>query len=268
MAAPARKTCTIIGSNKGGVGKSLIALMQTMIYDNAEVPLRLIEIDYERKLSSILGDRVDQPIDVAVKLDDTARDRFAAVDHYNKAYERMAEADSLIDLGANVTTSFFDWYKHNNIGHLAAEDDIGFRFIACAAPDEQALASALSAVAIAREALGETAEYFVVLNDIHGSAGFAPYASNPGYLQLLDMERRGEIGIVRVDYCDSLLFEHGKAMHMTPIQIVEKADLVAKAAGIATITTRIHRLKLMKWLERTQEAMDPMLQAYQFDPAA
>ncbi|MCV9963748.1 hypothetical protein OIU34_17880 [Pararhizobium sp. BT-229] len=268
MTSVPRKTCTIVGSNKGGVGKSMISLMQTMIYDNAGYPLRLVEIDNERKLSALLGSRVDLPLNAFVRISETSRDRHAAESYYNKVYGMMTEADSLIDFGANVTTTFFEWFEQCEMGHFSAEDNIAFRFVACASPDEQAIASALSAVAAAEKALGPTAEYFVVLNDIYGQSGFAPYSENEQYRRVLDLEQQGKVKVIRIDYCDSLLFEHGKAMHLTPVDIIKRADEVAAKVGLDPIATRVHRLKLMRWLGATQEAMNPLLMVYNFEPEA
>lgn len=261
----AGKTCTIIGSNKGGVGKSLIALTMTMIYDNAGQPLKVVEIDNERKLSSSLGSRVNLSIDAFVKISESMRNRHAPESYYNDVYQEISSCDSVIDFGANVTNPFFEWFKQCEMGYFAAEDKITFRFVACAIPDQQAVAAAISAVDTARDALGPTAEYYVVLNDITGQSGFAPYEANPQYMRLLEMEAKGEITILRIGYCDSLLFEHGKAMHMTPLETVGKAEEVAARAGLDTISTRVHKLKLMRWLQATQVALDPLLMVYQVD---
>jgi hypothetical protein len=268
MTSAERKTCTIVGSNKGGVGKSMLALVQTMVYDNAGYPLKLVEIDNERKLSALLGKRVDLSLDAFVNISDATRDRHAHESYYNRVYGEMTRSDSLIDFGANVTTTFFDWFSQCEMGHFAAEDNIAFRFVACASPDEQAIAAAISAVAKAEATLGPTAEYFVVLNDIYGQSGFAPYFENPQYKALMALRDAGRVKVIHIEYCDSLLFEHGKAMHMTPMEIIQKADEVAARVGLDPIATRVHRLKLMRWLSATQEAMEPLLLVYTFDPAA
>jgi hypothetical protein len=267
-----RKTCTIIGSNKGGVGKSMIALMQTTIYDNAGFPLRVVEIDNARKLSTLLGDRVNHSVDAFVKLAETARNRHAGQSHYNGVYTEMMKSDSLIDFGANVTDPFFEWFRNYDMGVDAAEDGIAFRFVACASPDEQAINAAVTSIETAREALGPNAEYFAVLNDLYGQSGFAPYAAHPDYLKLVELQKAGKVTVINVGYCDSLLFEHGKALNMTPVQIVNDADpasgehVVATNAGLDPVAERVHRRSLLKWLQDTQVAMGPILKAYRYVP--
>jgi hypothetical protein len=125
---------------------------------------------------------------------------------------------------------------------------------------------AITAIEKARDTLGQTAEYFVVLNDIVGQSGFAPYYGNPHYQALLKMQDEGKVKILEVAYCSSLLFEHGKARQMTPLQIINEADELAKAVNLDAIATRVHKLKLMRWLSETQVALDPLLQVYVFEP--
>jgi hypothetical protein len=262
MTTEITKTSTLIASDKGGVGKSMISLLQTMIYDNAGYPLRLVEIDNQRKLSSILGERVDLSLDAYANIADVSRNRHLAESFYNPVYLEMAKADSLIDFGANVTTPFLEWFKNCEMDVFAAQDGIGFRFVACAIPDDQAIASALSAIEVARRSLGPDAQYFVVLNDIFGESGFTPYAANPEYSRLVELEAEGLLSIIRIDYCASKLLEYGKVMHLTPKEIIERAEEVAKTAGLDEVAVRVHRLKLMRWLQAAQTAMDPLLKVY------
>src|SRR3546814_7682169 len=49
------KTATLIGSDKGGIGKSMIAMIMALAHDRAGRPLKIIEIDHQAKLRSVLG---------------------------------------------------------------------------------------------------------------------------------------------------------------------------------------------------------------------
>lgn len=255
-----RKLSTIIGSDKGGVGKSMISLVMTLVFDNAGYPLRVVEIDNQRKLTSVLGpDRIDLSLAAAPDLQEVSRSRHAAESFFNPVYLEWAKGDSVTDLGANVTTSLMAWFRQSEIGELAAEDLIDFRFVACASPDEQAIKSAVSAIAEARSTLGPTAEYFVVLNDLAGSSGFAPYEANPAYAELRGLERDGAVKVIEVPYCDSLLLEHGKAMQLNPLQVVHQADRVAAAAKLDPVSARVHKKKMIVWLKDTQQSLAPLL---------
>jgi hypothetical protein len=254
------KVCTIIGSDKGGIGKSMVALIMTLVFDKAGVPLSVIEVDNQRKLTSALGsDRVDLSLAAAPELRDVTGNRHAAESFYNGIYMEWLKGISLTDLGANVTTPLMEWFKQCDIGELAAEDGIRFRFVSCASPDEQAIKSAFVALDTAAKALGPSAEYHLVLNDLFGSHGFAPYENNPSYRILMDLEQTSRINVIRIGYCDSLLFEHGKAMGLTPLQAISRCDEVAASAGLDVVSARVHKKKMMNWLRDTQQAMTPLL---------
>lgn len=257
-----RKLCTIIGSDKGGVGKSMISLVMTLVFDNARFPLRVIEIDNQRKLSSVLGsDRIDLSLAAAPDLLEVSRSRHAAESFYNPVYMEWAKGDSVTDLGANVTTSLMAWFRQCEIGELAAEDLIDFRFVACASPDEQAIKSAVTAIKEARETLGQAAEFYVVLNDLAGASGFTPYEDNPAYRELRALERDNAVTVLEIPYCDSILLEHGKAMQLNPLQVVHQADRVAAAAKLDPVGSRVHKKKMMSWLKQTQQNLSPLFSA-------
>lgn len=258
--ASVTKLCTIIGSDKGGVGKSLVAQLLTLIFRGSDIPLRVIEVDNQRKLSGVLGEgEVDFSLAAMPEFERGSRDRHHFESFYNPVYTEWSKGVSLTDLGANVTTSLLDWFSHCDIGELAVEDGIKFRFVACASPDEQAIKSALEAVESAHKAFGGLAEFYVVLNDTSGNLGFTPYASNEAMQDLAKAEAENKVQVVRLPYCDSLLFEYGRANNMSPIQITADAATIAQRAGLDMVSTRVHKNKLMKWLQASQEALEPLL---------
>lgn len=266
---PAKKTCTIIGSNKGGVGKTMISLLISLLYANGKYPLKIIEIDNEKKLSSMVPNPEDViSIDATQNIEDIIEDRYASETHFNQVYDGWQSGDSLTDLGANMTTALFNWFKYSQIDELAAEDNIDFRFAACASPDDQALKSALDAVKKAQTALGNSAEYFVVLNETSDGPGFAPYEANPSFLALKQLEAEGGVRIITVPYCASRLNDHGRAMKLNPVQIIERFEEVVERAKLDKISARVHKKKLMTWLNTAAEALSPFLVVDERVPAA
>lgn len=256
-----RKTCTIIGSNKGGVGKTMVSLLLSLLFRNAQYPLTIIEIDNEKKLSAMIpeGEKVIS-INATQDIEEIAEDRFAAETHFNTVYDAWGQGDSLTDLGANMTTALLNWFKYCEIGELAAEDGINFRFVACASPDDQALQSAVEAISLARKTIGNSAEYFVVLNQTSDGNGFKPYENNPSYLALKKFDNDGLIRIIEMPYCASILNEFGRAMKLNPIQIIDQIDQVVEKAGLDKVSSRVHQRKLMKWLNNAAEALSPLLE--------
>lgn len=256
-----KKISTIIGSDKGGVGKSMIAQIMALIYENAGIPLQVIEIDNQRKLSSVLGkERISVSLAATPDLEEITRRPHQAESFFNPAYIEWTKGSALTDLGANVTSSLLAWIRHCEIMELAVQDNIHINFVACASPDEQALRSALSAVLDARKTLGVTAEYFIALNDMTGYSGFDPYANSESYKEIRAMAQRSEVKIIEIPFCDSRLFEQGKAMNLDVLQIIQETDKVAQAGGFDMVDRRVGQQKLMKWLRQTQQNMEPLLQ--------
>src|SRR3546814_169544 len=144
------KTATLIGSDKGGIGKSMIAMIVALAHDRAGRPLKIIEIDHQAKLRSVLGDRVDLSLKAGADLADVAKDRHRAASFYDPIYELWSANDSLTDLGANASTSMFQWIRECDVPALAREEGIRFRFVAVTAPDDKAMKSAVAAIPAAQ----------------------------------------------------------------------------------------------------------------------
>lgn len=257
---PASKTCTIIGANKGGVAKTTTAMLLCLIYREAGYPLKVIEIDNEQKLSAMLGgDKNILSLPATQDVEAMANDRFAAESHFNPVFEAWMESDSITDLGANMTEALLSWFRYCLIGELAIDENINFRFVACAAPDGQALRSAHESLKAARDIIGKNTELFLVLNDLSGGAGFKPYETNPDYVALMQMEQALGLKVMRVPYCSSQLSEFGRAMNLNPLQIINRIDEVAKVANLDRVSTAVHKKKLMKWMEDAAKALGPLL---------
>src|SRR3546814_17250610 len=80
------KTATLIGSDKGGIGKSMIAMIVALAHDRAGRPLKIIEIDHQAKLRSVLGDRVDLSLKAGSDLADVAKVRPSAASFHEPLY--------------------------------------------------------------------------------------------------------------------------------------------------------------------------------------
>lgn len=261
----ARKTATIIGSDKGGVGKSLISQIMILAYDQAGRPLSAIEIDHQRKLTSVFGERVNLSLDAGVNVSQIAENPHAGERFFDRAYELWAAGDSLTDLGANVTTSLFNWIQFCDVMTVAAQDDVHFRFIATASPDDQAIRSALSAIDLARSTLGSGAEIFLLLNNTAGRAGFAPYETTQIWQQLTAMRVTHSMRVIRLPYCGSEIMDWSRAWGLSLLEVLQKdsamLDQIAEKAKFSRVE-RHHQVKLfIEWLQQVQAAMLPLFSA-------
>lgn len=256
------KTCTLIGSDKGGVGKSLIAQIMVIAHDQAARGLRVVEIDHQRKLTHVFGDRVDLSLAAGAGVGALTANHRAGETFFNDAYGHWAAGDSLTDLGANVTTPLLEWFRHCDVATLANEDSIGFRFVAVASPDDQAIRSAVAALEQARRALGVDAELFLLLNDITGGAGFSPYSTTEVWRQAMAMQTTHGVRVINVPHCNSAIMDWSRAWGLTILDVLnpksEALDRISVAASFDRIQ-RHHQVRVfLDWVRAVQDAMHPL----------
>lgn len=257
------KTATIVGSDKGGVGKSLISSLLIEAYDQARRPLSVVEIDHQGKLRNTMGNRVDLALRAAAELGDVTRDRSIAERFYNPVYDIWARHDSLTDLGANVTTFMFDWMNQCYIRDLADEDKIHFRFVAVATPDDQALRSAYNAISTAVDALRETdAEQFLVLNEISQGSGFAYYEDHQVFRELKQLPDSVNLKILKIPYCDSGLMEYGRAHALSPLSVFKNTDRLCEEMQLSRVASRTEKGRVSDWIIEVQESLEPLFAPY------
>lgn len=256
------KVGTLIGSDKGGVGKSLLAQIMANAHDRAGVPLKVVEIDHQRKLTGVLGNRVDLSLGAYPGLADLERDRTAAGRFFDAAYDMWSSQDSLTDLGANVTTTLFDWMKHRDVASIARQDGLTFRFVAVATPDDQALRSAAEGLQRAKDTLGDNVSLVLVLNDTSGIAGFTPYHDTPEWRQLTNLREAHGVSEIMLPRCESSILEWGRAWKMTIIDIVEDhgnvIDRISAAAGFSRLERHHQVRSFIDWVGTIQDRMHPL----------
>jgi hypothetical protein len=253
---------TIVGSDKGGVGKSLISSLLIEAYDQARRPLSVVEVDHQGKLRNTMGNRVDLSLRASAELGDVTRDRTSAERFYNPVYDIWERHDSLTDLGANVTTFLFDWMKQCHIRELAVEDGIHFRFVAVTTPDDQALCSAFNAISTAVEALESDAEQFLVLNEIAQGSGFTHYENHQVFRELQQLGSSVNLKIVKIPYCDSDLMEYGRAHALSPLTVFKNTDRLCEEMELTRVAARTERRRLLAWISEVQENLEPLFVPY------
>lgn len=250
-----RKTCTLVGSDKGGVGKSLMSQILIAAYDQANCPLKVVEIDNQHTLSAVFKDRVDLSMEATPG---TGSDRRTMHMHYARPYEHWAASDSVTDLGANVSTPLLNWMIENEIPHIADEDGIHFRFLSVAIPDDQSLRSAAASIELARRALGADASLHLVLNDTVGLSGFSPYEASAAWMRLMGMRETHGVDIIQIPHCASRIMDWGRARGLTVLQILENGphvDQICAEAGFNRIERHQEIRSFLNWVVQVQQSL-------------
>lgn len=101
----------IVAGEKGGIGKSLASLALADIFQLHELPLHVLQIDSQARLSRALGQEITT-IRVDAKL--ARRDPAAAARAYTPIYEAIEKISSssasvLVDVGANEGAGLAQW---------------------------------------------------------------------------------------------------------------------------------------------------------------
>jgi hypothetical protein len=262
------KAATIIGSDKGGVGKSLLANLLVQAHDvaRADVPdaprINVVEVDHQRRLSGLLGEeRISVSLPATASIAESAANRWHNESRFNSCYSVWSSGDSITDLGANTTTSLMDWARHNSVRDFAREDGVAFRFVAVATPDDLAIRSAQAALRDARDALG--GELFLVLNDTAGGEqGYLPYENGRDLPALLDDARGWGAKVIRIPYCDCMLFAYARARGYTVVDFLRNKDNVLseirREANLDPTTERFQLRRFTAWVSAVQTAMDAL----------
>lgn len=255
-------TSTLIGSDKGGVGKSLVSQIAIVAHDQAGQPLGVIEIDHRRKLSTVFHDRVNLSVPPIGAID--PRSRSATPYNFSVVYEEWMRGNSLTDLGANVSTPLFEWMRKGGVNRLAEEDDIQFRFVSVASPDDQAIRSAFDSLLDARETLGPSATLFLVLNDTVGVSGFAPYEKTEIWRDLMRRVEALGVQTIRLPCCQSGILEYGRARGHSIADMLDPASQtigeICREAGYNRVDRRIQFNAFLDWVEQVQVALVPLFQ--------
>lgn len=266
-----QKTCTLIGSNKGGIGKSFVSTTYIAAHDayarkasdagETREPLVVIEIDNEAKLYATMKERVNFSLRAAPDLAAVSRDRRAVERYFNPVFQWWNVGDSLTDLGANVTSPVFDWMRQTAVPEMALERNIHFRFLAIAIPDAQSLKSARQAIELAVDTLGDNVTPVLIFNDLWGldcASGFTPYQDNADLLELNAYQRDGRLLRIDIPYCHSQLMEYGRARNLSVLDVWHREEHIARELGLDDLAQRTEKKRLVNWLVEVQRGLAPL----------
>jgi hypothetical protein len=255
-------TSTLIGSDKGGVGKSLVSQIAIVAHDQASQPLGVIEIDHRRKLSTIFHDRVNLSVPPIGAID--PRLRSATPYNFSVVYDEWMRKNSLTDLGANVSSPLFEWMRKGAINRLAEEDGIVFRFVSVTSPDDQAIRSSFDSLLDAKETLGPSASLFLVLNDMGGVSGFAPYEKTEIWRDLMRRVDALGVQVINIPCCQSGILDYGRARGHSIADMLDASSQVVseicREAGYNRVDRHIQFNAFLDWVEQVQTALVPLFQ--------
>lgn len=281
-----KKTMTVVGSDKGGVGKTEVSIQIALAHQSEGMNLSLGEIDVAQRLSATLGsDAVEVSLKTSADIGEQLRDRNAVIKMLNPIYGLASHERSLVDLGAGVPTHFFDWIQWSDIVTMAEEDGVHFRFVGVSNPESGAMVAAYNYLSKAYALFGKSAEYFLVLNDLQGSArGFGYFQGTTIWQQINRMKAEDGLTLIEIGHlqCDLAAFgqSRGKSVsymfdvaerlydHVTNDTAITDRELrdVARDIGLDALSNKQERrLRLSQerkllagWLRDTKVKLAPL----------
>lgn len=167
---------TVVGSDKGGVGKSFISSLIIDLFDVAGRPPRIIQIDEQERLPSLYPGRVTTVS--AAKLDEVRRDPATIVTAFDPLYAGIEATLSdriptVIDIGGPQQTLIEEYCALVDLDGDLAEADASVLWLVPATAEPEAMRGAVrTAAAIGR--ILPSARRAIVLNERDGSFKFYP----------------------------------------------------------------------------------------------
>lgn len=166
------KRIYIIGSDKGGVGKTEVALQTIFSLRALELDPKIGEVDSVQRLSMILNGEVDASIAITPAMLSDLEDTSASANFFGPILATMTDDDigsAVIDLGATISGQFIEWIGSQEIIEAMQEQDYRPVFVAVAAPEASSLSGALRYLSQAQAVAGVNGDYVIAFNDTVGS---------------------------------------------------------------------------------------------------
>lgn len=243
-----------VANSKGGVGKTTVASVIAEVYRATRGRLpKLVDCDSRHKLVKIFGDCVTA-IELSASTDELIANPDLIVSYWDGLGDHiMGGDDVVIDLGANVDRSVFEWAARSRFADYLGEIQVDVVVPATAEP---------LAIEGARVLLESAAAVFpaarrvLVLNEGHG--GFSAYEAAPDYKRLVGLPG---LQVVRLPKCTSAIWgdlerdglSFAKAIELGPDKIGPALGMTARPWVAARALGDLGR-----WAEAVKTAFGPL----------
>lgn len=151
IGTPKDRLSVWVMNSKGGVGKTTLSVVVADLMQLSERPLRMLEIDSRKRLSSFMEEGSVLSFEGAPPIEAIRRNPNLVLKHYDPIMTEMEKADCLLDMGANEDPSFLEYCKLSRIDEDLVE--LGIRTVAMV-PTVAESESVRGAI-VALQALGE-----------------------------------------------------------------------------------------------------------------
>lgn len=166
MSAPA----ILVGNRTGGQGKTLISQLIHCGYAYSGKPIGAVSADSSEagvssKLGRILGNV--QELGIGANISSVMENQHEAVRYWDELGQRLLDGNCVIDLGANILPLIIQWAQQRNAGRVLRGAPIALVIPVTA--QAQSLADAQEMLLSAYDSELPISEWYIVLNEYHGS---------------------------------------------------------------------------------------------------
>jgi hypothetical protein len=253
LVTPTDRQSVLVGTRTGGQGKTLILQLLAHAAYLQNCDFNIVSVDSvddgssgtpsTSKLGRVLTG-VHQ-IAIAAPLSEVIKTGKSAITHWDGLGELLAEGNCLVDLGANVLPSVFQWAGVSEQGCL-------FQPMTLIIPVTRQTQSAADAIAVMEEAT-ELRQHFpiqrivVAFNDVHGKVADDP---GPDFIELRKRVQAGRIVECHIDRCDSELWAQIETSQKTFSQLATMTDAEFQIAfNLGRFPAGRGRLHFKRWLD-------------------
>ncbi len=245
-----------VANGKGGVGKSVLMMVLSYVYEQYGVPLRLIDVDDKAKLAEFMGEQRVLSLRIGASAEDLRLNPSLAYSYWDRLANEILDQDTGVDLGANMDRHILAWAEKSDLGGLMTEYDTGMDFYVPVTADPLALSSGLE-VLTAVERIFPASRRILVLNKMLGD--FAAYGDTPEFKRVLQLRDRG-LHVVEMDQCVSEAWTDFERLKLPPARVVDMgAKDVAAHTGLGVLAARRAIGDYAAWLKKMQLSLEPLV---------
>jgi len=251
-----------VANGKGGVGKSALMMVLNTIYDAAGRPLRLIDADDKAKLAEFYGEKRVLSLRIGADAEHLRANPALAYSYWDQLANEIIEADTGVDIGANMDRHIFDWANKSELSSVFEEADVTMDIYVPITADPLAVSGGLEVLKAAQQVFPDSRRV-LVLNKKLGS--FDAYADSDEFSAIARMRDRG-LYVVEMDCCYSEAWTDFERLKMPPDRVLAMdAKTVAARTGLGVLAARRALGDYAKWVRTLHSALAPLIPGHDPD---
>ncbi|WP_242523386.1 hypothetical protein [Thiocystis minor] len=240
-----------IMNGKGGVGKSVLMMVLSCLYDAMSRPLRLIDIDDKAKLAEFAGHDHVLSLRIGADIKALRADPSLAYSYWDQLAAEILERDTGVDLGANMDRHILEWAVKSELGELLSESGVSMDIYVPITADPLAVTAGIEVLESAARAFPDSRR-ILVLNRIAGH--FNAYEATPEFHRIAAMRADGLI-VVGMEPCLSEAWTDFERLKLPPWRILQmNAATVAQQTGLGILAAKRAVGDYASWIKQLHQS--------------